>query len=437
MIVCKFGGSSMADANQFRKVADIVRQDPERRYIVVSAPGKRFDGDTKVTDLLLDCWRLAHLGKDFEPSLQKVRERYAEIVSGLGLTFDLEREIAAIRAMLTTMPHLDYTASRGEYLNAKLMALYLGVPFVDPALYVRFNEDGSYNAEQTRVDLGNALAGMPRAVIAGFYGSTPSGAIHTFPRGGSDTTGAVVAEAAGAALYENWTDVSGLLAADPRIVENVRTVDYISYRELRILSYMGASVLHADAVSPVQRRGIPINIRNTNAPDDPGTIIVYALDERQKSHAVTGVTGRKGMCVVQVEKNMVSDGTGYSAILLDIFKKYHVPFEQCITGIDTITVVVRSDLLEKAQKQIMDDIRKELAPDTLLVKKGMSMIAVVGEDTAAGVNVTVRILSAVAEAGVQIGTINQGAGALNLLIGVADEDFEKTINAIYGVIEKV
>lgn len=434
-IAVKFGGTSLADAGQFRKVKGILENDPARRYIVVSAPGKRTNEDVKVTDLLIACWERAHERKDFSAELSAVRERFEQIVKELGIAFDLENELGLISACLKAAPHRDYALSRGEYLSARIMASYLQLPFIDPAFCIHFDEYGVLDEERTNEALAGALSSLDGAVIAGFYGSMPSGAIKTFSRGGSDVTGAIVARAVGAELYENWTDVSGMLAADPKIVPDARKVEFISYRELRILSYMGASVLHTDAVRPIRGDGIPINIRNTNCPEDPGTLIVPVLSQSHTRHAVTGVAGRKGLSVVQVEKSMVSDGAGFTAVLLDIFKNRRVPFEQCLTGIDTISIVIRSDLFATAKNAILEDIHKQLAPDTLFVKENLSMLTVVGENAPMAGNVTVDILSAVAASGVHISTINQGAGNLNLILGVAEADYETAIRAIYRAIK--
>ena len=431
-IVCKFGGSSLADASQIMKAADIIHADPERRYVVASAPGKRYPVDVKITDMLYKCYELAAAGKNFRPVLNEVEERFDSILQDLGVEFPLKEETELIASVMTAAPQRDYAASRGEYLMAKILAKYLDFTFVDPAGCVRFTADGRFDEAGTDESLRKALSDLPNAVVAGFYGARPDGAVQTFSRGGSDVTGAVIAAAVKADLYENWTDVSGMLAADPRIVRDPRVIDVISYRELRILSYMGASVLHTDAVLPVRRAGIPINIRNTNRMKDAGTMIVPDADVR--SHAVTGVAGRKGLSVIQVEKAMVSDGAGFTAILLDVFRTHRIPFEQCLTGIDTVSVVIRSDVLLPAREAILNDIRAILSPDKVDVLEDLSMIAVVGEGTHDAHGITTRILNAVEEAGIVINTINQGAGDLNLIIGVAARDYENAVRTIYEVI---
>ena len=431
-IVCKFGGSSLADAAQIMKAAEIVRADRRRKYVVASAPGKRYPVDVKVTDMFYKCYDLASNKKDFRPVLNEIGERFRYIIHDLGISFDLDTELDLIAKVLLAAPQKDYAASRGEYLNSKILAAYLDFPFVDPVRYVRFTDDGRFNEAETDTALAAVLSSLPNAVIAGFYGARPDGSIRTFDRGGSDVTGALVAAAVHADLYENWTDVSGMLAADPRIVQDPRVVDIISYRELRILSYMGASVLHTDAILPVRRANIPINIRNTNRPEDPGTMIVP--DANVRTHAVTGAAGRKGLSVVQVEKAMVSDGAGFTAILLDIFRMHRIPFEQCLTGIDTVSVVIRSDLFRPAKDIILKEIQESLSPDKMDVLEDLSMIAVVGEGAHDAHGVTTRILNAVEQAGIMISTINQGAGDLNLIIGVAEEDYENAVRTIYKVI---
>ena len=435
-VVAKFGGTSLASAGQFRKIRRIVESDPSRRFIVASAPGKRFDEDMKITDLLLHCYDKATSGDDFEGDLARIRDRFAEIVTQLGLDFPLEAEIEALRRHLQQAPEQDYVVSRGEYLNSRILADYLGFTFVDPEWCVCFDPNGTLDTRMTRRTMGAALRPLERAVIAGFYGADMAGKIHTMSRGGSDVTGSLAAAAIQADLYENWTDVSGLLAADPRIVDSPRTVRYVSYRELRTLSYMGASVLHTDAVLPVSDVGIPINIRNTDVPEDPGTVIVRRLPKGETKYPIIGVAGRVGMSVIQVEKLMVSDESGFTAVMLDILKNRQLPFEQCLTGIDTITLVIRSDLLASCKDDLFAEIRRKLNPDYLGLTENLSMIAVIGEKGTESCDANVRVLQALTRAGMPISTINQGAGKLNLLIGVPEEKYEEAIRAIYDTIDE-
>ena len=432
IVVAKFGGTSVANTAQFRKIKEIVEANPERRFIVVSAPGKRFPDDIKVTDLLLNCYEKARAGESFDAEFEQIRQRFREIIDGLKMDFPLDSELETLRQSLRTEPMKDYTASRGEYLTARIMSKYLGFTFVDPAWCICFDENGQLNAPMTSRTMRASLLPLNRAVIAGFYGADMIGTIHTFERGGSDITGSLAACAVNADLYENWTDVSGLYAADPRIVENPETVSYMSYRELRTLSYMGASVLHSDAVLSASELEIPINIRNTNKPDDPGTMIVRHLPKNVAKNPVTGVSGRKGMSLIQIEKVMVSDGSGFSALMLDILKERSLPFEYCLTGIDSITLVIRTDLLETCKEDLFEEIRVTLNPDFLSLRDNLSLIAVTGEKATESSDANVRVLEKLTEEGIEISTINQGAGKLNLLIGVPEDRYEDAIKAIYA-----
>jgi len=428
-IVAKFGGSSLADAAQFRKAAEIVRADADRRYIVASAPGKRDQSDVKVTDLLYRCYDLAAAGRDFAPVLAQIRARFAEIMAELSIDFPLDDELDAIAARLREAPERDFMASRGEYLNSKLLAAYLGFRFIDAADAVRFTTDGRFLAEGTNEALASALRGADYAVVPGFYGADDTGRVHTFTRGGSDVTGALVARAVNARLYENWTDVSGMLFTDPRIVPNPGTIDRISYRELRELSYMGASVLHEDAVFPVRAAGIPINIRNTNRPDDAGTMIPHnppAATERP----VTGVAGRRGFTVLQVEMSLMNNEIGFGARLLNILAAHGVSFEHCPTGIDTMSVVMDSASFNACREAVLRQIELQLRPDHLSVEEGLALIAVVGHGMGGTRGVAARVFSAVAGAGVNIRMIDQGSSELNIIIGVDDSGYEAAIRAI-------
>ena len=432
IVVAKFGGTSVADAAQFRKIREIVEGNPERRFIVVSAPGKRFPEDIKVTDLLLSCYEKASAGESFTEEFEQIRRRFREIIDGLKLDFPLDSELETLEQSLRTEPMKDYTASRGEYLTARIMSKYLGFTFVDPAWCICFDDNGQLNAPMTSRTMRASLLPLSRAVIAGFYGADMIGTIHTFERGGSDITGSLAACAVNADLYENWTDVSGLYAADPRIVENPETVSYMSYRELRTLSYMGASVLHSDAVLSASELEIPINIRNTNKPEDPGTMIVRHLPKGVTKNPVTGVSGRKGMSLIQIEKVMVSDGSGFSALMLDILKERALPFEYCLTGIDSITLVIRTDLLATCKEDLFEEIRATLNPDFISLRDNLSLIAVTGEKATESSDANVRVLEKLTEEGIEISTINQGAGKLNLLIGVPEDRYEDAIKAIYA-----
>jgi len=436
-IVVKFGGTSLADANQFKKVKNIVLSDERRKYVVASAPGKRFSDDIKVTDMLLQCYELAAKGEEYEAVLANIGERFYGIINDLDLDMSIDDDIKVITEHLKENPDRAYLASRGEYLNSKILAKYLDFTFVDPAWCITFNDDGSFNLEMTMRTLRAALFPLDCVVIAGFYGADSKNKIYTFSRGGSDITGSLVALAVDAQLYENWTDVSGLLAADPRIVNNPRTVSYLTYRELRTLSYMGASVLHTDAVLPASNAGISINIRNTNNPDDAGTMIVRKLPSGATRHPITGVAGRLGMSVIQIEKVMVSDGAGFSALMLDMLKDRGIPFEQCLTGIDTITVIIQSDVFDSCRDELISEIKRVLNPDYIGIKDRLAMIAVVGEKATESSNANIQVLQALCKENIEISTINQGAGKLNLLIGVPEESYEKAIETIYNTLETI
>ncbi len=430
-IVCKFGGSSLADAAQFRKVADIVRADPRRRFVVASAPGKRNSGDTKVTDLLYRCYDLAVSGGDYLSVLAQVRDRFADIIRELGLDFPLDGEIDAIAVHLSGRPRRDYMASRGEYLNSRILAAFLGFPFFDASELIRFTPVGTFAESVTNRLLSAALSGAECGVIPGFYGAAADGTVFTFSRGGSDVTGALVARGVGAAVYENWTDVSGMLFTDPHIVDNPQSIEYITYRELRELSYMGASVLHEDAVFPVRKAGIPINIRNTNRPGDAGTWIVAKLPESTRTRTVTGIAGRRGFCGVQVEKAMLNGEVGFIARILDIFAECGVSIEHCPTGIDTVTVIADSVGFNAHREEVLGLIRERMQPESLVVEDDLAMIAVVGHGMVAARGVAARIFRAVADAGINIRMIDQGSSELNVILGVDGADFEETIRSIY------
>ena len=427
----KFGGSSLADANQFRKVAAIIRADETRRYVVVSAPGKRHGGDTKVTDLLYSCCAAAEQGEDFSGILAEIRARYEDICRDLGLSLDLSGAFAEIEGALRAHPHRDYAASRGEYLSALVMAAYLNIPMVDAAGCVLFDEQGGFLPEDTYRALSARLREFPSAVIPGFYGSAPNGSIRTFSRGGSDVTGAIVARATASRLYENWTDVSGLLSCDPHIVENPAPIHNISYTELRELSYMGASVLHESAIFPVKSAGIPINIRNTNAPDDPGTMIQTTAGLHILDRPVTGIAGRKGFSTVLVEMDQMNETVGYARDVLAIFARYGILMEHMPSGIDTLSVVVPTAQLEPHRNEIIVEIKKTTHADAIYVSDRLSLIAVVGRGMVRQKGVAGRVFRALGEAKINVNMIDQGSSELNIIIGVDTADFEDAMRALY------
>ena len=435
--VVKFGGTSLASAEQIKKAASIVNGGPDRRYVVASAPGKRSGDDIKVTDLLYRCYDLAAAGSDFSETLAAIEARFADIIRGLGVTFDLASELSVLREHLAAVPDRDYMASRGEYLNAKIIAAYLGFPFVDAAEAIFFAENGALDEERTFRTTRKRLSGLDRAVIPGFFGVMPNGAVHTFSRGGSDITGSIVAQAVRADLYENWTDVSGMLSADPRIVKDPRVIDHITYTELRELSYMGASVLHEDAVFPVRKAGIPINIRNTNRPEDPGTMIVPWADKSVKSRVVTGIAGRKGFTSIALEKSMMNAEVGFTARLFAILAEHGVAFEHCPSGIDTISVIVNTEHFRPVRDRILIAIQKELEPDAMTVEDGLAMIAVVGCGMVYSKGTAARVFKALADSDVNIRMIDQGSSELNIIVGVEEADYEDAIRGIYREMESL
>ncbi|MCD8346878.1 MAG: aspartate kinase [Lachnospiraceae bacterium] len=429
--VVKFGGSSLASAEQFRKVGAIIHAEKERRYVVPSAPGKRFSSDIKVTDMLYDCYHAAGR-QDISQKIAAIAARYQEIIDGLGLELDLTEEFAAIQENFETQAGSDYAASRGEYLNGMVMSAYLGFPFVDAAEVVCFDEDGVFDPEKTNDVMKARLSGLETAVIPGFYGAMPDGSIKTFSRGGSDITGSIVARAVHADLYENWTDVSGFLLCDPKIVDNPATIETITYRELRELSYMGATVLHADAIFPLRQEGIPVNIKNTNRPQDPGTLIVENTC-RQPNYTITGIAGKKGFCTVTIEKDMMNSEIGFGRKVLQVFEENGISFEHVPSGIDTFSVIIhQSEFMEKEQS-VISGLHRAVSPDTLELESDLALIAVVGRGMKAMRGTAGRIFSALAHANINVKMIDQGSSELNIIIGVKNEDFERAIRAIYDI----
>ncbi len=430
--VVKFGGSSLADAEHFQKAADIIKSDPDRVYVVPSAPGKRSDKDTKVTDMLYELDGLAQDGKDITKALAKIKSRYDDIVKGLSLELDLTDEFDKIGKDVKNGAGRDYAASRGEYLNGIVMAKYLGYEFVDAATVIRFDEDGEFDAETTDKLMSKKLSGIPRAVVPGFYGSFADGRIKTFSRGGSDITGAIVARAAHADVYENWTDVSGFLVADPRIIKHPKKIETITYLELRELAYMGASVLHEDSIFPVRKEGIPINIRNTNDPEDEGTWIVESTAKKSR-YTITGIAGKKGFCSVGIAKDMMNSEVGFVRKVLQAFEDQNISIEHVPSGIDTMTVFVHEDEFISKEQAVVSGIYRLAKPDVLEIESGLALIAVVGRGMKSTRGTAGRIFSALAHARINVRMIDQGSSELNVIIGVDNDDFEKAITAIYDI----
>lgn len=430
--VVKFGGSSLASAKQFKKAGNIIRSDKSRRYVIPSAPGKRDSKDEKVTDLLYECYDAASAGKSYKKLMDKIKKRYEGIIEGLELNLNLDHEFAAMEENFIGRAGREYAASRGEYLNGIIMAAYLGYEFIDAAEVVFFDDEGHFEAEITNRELSERLEHVERAVIPGFYGAMHDGTIKTFSRGGSDVTGSIVARAIQADIYENWTDVSGFLVADPRIVDDPIVIETITYRELRELAYMGASVLHEDAIFPVRKEGIPINIRNTNRPDDNGTLIVESTC-RKPRFTITGIAGKKGFCSINIEKAMMNSEVGFGRKVLGILEKYNISFEHMPSGIDTMSIMVHQDEFEESEQSVIAGIHRAVKPDSVELDSDLALIAVVGRGMKATRGTAGRIFASLAHAWINVKMIDQGSSELNIIIGVKNEDFEASIRAIYDI----
>lgn len=433
--VVKFGGSSLASARQFKKVKAIITADKTRSYVVPSAPGKRDSKDTKVTDLLYQCYEAASTGQSYKRTLDQIKKRFTDIIDGLDLNLNLDFEFDKIEENFVKKAGREYAASRGEYLNGIIMSHYLGFPFVDAADVICFDKDGNFLSEKTNEELKAHLETMKQAVIPGFYGAKPDGTITTFSRGGSDVTGSLVARALNADLYENWTDVSGFLVADPHIVENPATIETITYRELRELAYMGASVLHEDAIFPVRKEGIPINIKNTNRPNDPGTMIVESTSKKPL-YTITGVAGKKGFCSIIIDKAMMNSEIGFGRKVLEVFEKNNISFEHMPSGIDTMTVFVHQDEFQAKEQAVISGIHRSVHPDIIDLESDLALIAVVGRGMKANRGTAARIFAALSHAKINVKMIDQGSSELNIIIGIHNDDFENAIRAIYDIFVK-
>ena len=429
--VLKFGGSSLADAEHFRAVAEIVKSEPERRYVVASAPGKRDSNDVKVTDMLYECYELAVNDEDITDIFNRIESRYTDIINDLGIDLDLTEVFEKIKSSIAHNAGRDYVASRGEYLNAMILAKYLGFDFVDAKKVIFFKEDGSFDSERTNDVMKSYLKNHGYAVLPGFYGSMPNGTIKTFSRGGSDITGSIVARAVSATVYENWTDVSGFLMADPRLIDNPKVIDTITYKELRELSYMGATVLHEDAIFPVRYSKIPINIRNTNRPEDRGTFIVPQSDDISDT-VITGIAGKVGFSTITIEKDMMNGELGFGRRVLAAVEENGVSFEHFPSGIDTMSVVVSTKELHNKRADVMSAIVKAVDPDNIFVEENLALIAVVGRGMVKAKGTAARVFKALAEASVNIRMIDQGSSELNIIVGVDSNDYTTALQAIYS-----
>ncbi len=425
----------MADAHQFVKVANIIKSDPSRRYVVPSAPGKRFPKDTKVTDMLYACYDVAARGGEFSDMFEAIVERYVQIVKELGLKIEdrILREFSTIRMSFLARAGRDYAASRGEYLNGIILAEYLGFSFVDAAEVIFFGEDGKLKLTETCKAVKERLEQVGNAVIPGFYGSMPNDTVKTFSRGGSDITGSIVAAAVNADLYENWTDVSGFFVTDPRIVPDPEPIKTITYRELRELAYMGAGVFHEDAIFPARQAGIPINIKNTNRPEDDGTMITETASDDSSPYVITGIAGKKGFVTVTIEKDMMNAELGFGRRVLEAFENNGVSFEHMPSGIDTMSIIVHKDEFEAKEDKIIKAIQTTTNPDKIDIDRDVALMAVVGRGMRAQRGTAARIFAALAHAKVNVKMIDQGSSELNVIVGVREEDFETSVKAVYDI----
>ncbi len=429
--VVKFGGSSLASAEQFQKVKSIIDADPMRVYVVPSAPGKRTGSDHKITDLLLMCYQLASHGLNFDEVYQLIEDRYRLIRDELDLNVDIEEILMQVKQNIQNGASRDYIASRGEYINGILLAVYLDYPFIDAAKVIRFRENGELDEEETEALVAEQVGTLENAVVPGFYGAKEDGEIITFSRGGSDITGSILADGVQAELYENWTDVSGFLMADPKIVENPKPMDLVTYKELRELSYMGAPVLHEEAIFPVRKRGIPVQIKNTNDPEAPGTMIVHDQWQQVKEGTITGISGKKDFTVISVEKTLMNNEIGFFRKLISVFETNDISIEHMPSSIDSISVIVPDSDLKGKQKKVIEEIKIYCSPDIVYVNPGMALLTVVGRGMIKTKGISAKIFQALAQYGVNIRMITQGSSEMNIIVGIENHDFEKAVAAIY------
>lgn len=432
--VVKFGGSSLADAKQITKAANIIKSDEQRRFVVPSAPGKRCSDDIKVTDMLYKCNELAMENKSFNSEFQSITDRYNGIIKELGINLSIDSEFEIIKNNITAKAGSEYAASRGEYLNGIIIANLLGYEFIDAAEVIVFDKNGTFNNDKTQPKIRKRLSGVESAVIPGFYGADESGVVRTFSRGGSDVTGSIIASAVKAEVYENWTDVSGFLVSDPRIVDNPKAINVITYKELRELSYMGATVLHEDAIFPVRTAGIPINIKNTNRPDDKGTMIVSEVpDDEINRYTITGIAGKKGFAAINIEKAMMNSEIGFCRKVLNILEEFNISIEHMPSGIDTLSLIFPYNDIKGKEDEILSKIRKTVSPDHIELESGIAMLAVVGRGMRRTRGTAARIFASMAHARINVKMIDQGSSELNVIIGIGEDDFDEAIRKIYDM----
>ncbi|WP_097026711.1 aspartate kinase [Clostridium peptidivorans] len=436
IIVAKFGGSSLADSNQFNKVKSIALANEKRRYIVPSAPGKRYKEDHKITDLLYLCHAHVEQNIPFGDVFSVIENRFLELVEELDVTIDIKEYLKEIKTNIAQGASADYTASRGEYLNGLILANFLKYEFVDPVEIIFFNEKGIFDEERTQRAVSKKLLKIDKAVIPGFYGSMPNGDVRTFSRGGSDVTGSIIARGVNADLYENWTDVSGFLMADPRIVENPKNIKNITYRELRELSYMGATVLHEEAIFPVRKASIPINIKNTNSPDDEGTYIINDLSPASYAGSITGVAGKKDFTIITIEKSMMNIEQGYCRRILSVLEDNNVSFEHIPSGVDTVSLVIAQSQLDGKLERILKEIEIKCKPDSIDVHPDIALVAVVGIGMLRTIGISAKIFEALAKEDINVTMISQGSSEINIIVGVENSNFENAVRAIYNAFSK-
>ena len=429
--VVKFGGSSLADAEHFRQVASIIKADPARRYVVPSAPGKRYKDDTKVTDMLYACYEKIRNHESIDELYEQIKDRYNGIITDLGMDFDISGELDYVKNAMMHRSGRDFAASRGEYLNGLILSKFLGYSFIDAENVIFFKENGSFDEEKTNRVLAEELMQHKNAVIPGFYGVMPNGTIKTFSRGGSDITGSIVARAAQADLYENWTDVSGFMMADPRIIDDPCAIQTITYRELRELSYMGATVLHEDAIFPVRYAGIPINIRNTNEPTAQGTMIVAETPDYDTDRVITGIAGKKGFSVITIEKVMMNSEIGFGRKVLEVLEENEISFEHLPSGVDNMSIVVATTCLDGRREKVLGAINRMVRPDHISIEDGLALVAVVGRAMVKAKGTAARVFDSISNADVNIRLIDQGSSEISIIVGVEEKDFNTALAAIY------